>query len=563
MGKKAKIVIVSLILISSLVVGSVSAFYKGEIDGQWGVIDSVQYIDVIGQVGYNPPSGEWGSDDLSTGYATIRRLPNICIGDSVYNDPFTLVQWRGFPDRTFDGLGSHTATCSGPELFISEYVHATGALGFSDYRAIEIFNPTNYPVPLAGYKIQMTEDGSSSVTVSIDLDPAGVVPLRGTWVIANRDRSGTDEDQIDSALDFTGNDAVGLVKGGSDGTNLTGADCDNWATGPAGGPYPDVAPTTLWGSYTPQSDWSDGNPPYTDWNQVRYGRPEGESSCPTTIDKFQKQSGFGFDGASTDGLYYGKNQPFVMGVFCHYNKPIYAPETTQGKFGGVPLDITVSGIRCDDPGQSIPVGGDTKNFTYYFRLDETPNSAPCTYPSSTNCADAVFVSQAPSNQSFTCDYGTSTVTYVINVLGFMQRNSNGSCPVWNASQAMRDFISNEGTTNCGCMYGMISDEIITAVELLYFNAQPGDGVITLQWATATERDNYGFNLYRATSEDGERTRLNEALIPSLVAPGSLFGAEYEFVDSTAEAGVQYYYWLEDVDIHMLSTFHGPVGAILE
>jgi len=42
MGKKAKIVIVSLILISSLVVGSVSAFYKGEIDGQWGVIDSVQ-----------------------------------------------------------------------------------------------------------------------------------------------------------------------------------------------------------------------------------------------------------------------------------------------------------------------------------------------------------------------------------------------------------------------------------------------------------------------------------------------------------------------------------------
>ena len=99
--------------------------------------------------------------------------------------------------------------------------------------------------------------------------------------------------------------------------------------------------------------------------------------------------------------------------------------------------------------------------------------------------------------------------------------------------------------------------------LLYFNAEPGEGVITLQWATATERDNYGFNLYRATSEDGERTLLNAELIPSLVAPGSPFGAEYEFVDSTAEAGVQYYYWLEDVDIYMLSTLHGPAAAILE
>ena len=203
-------------------------------------------------------------------------------------------------------------------------------------------------------------------------------------------------------------------------------------------------------------------------------------------------------------------------------------------------------------------------FTYSMRLDETANTpGKCPYPSTTPCSDAVFVSQPPASQQFTCSYGTSTVKYTIAPLGFMTRNTDGTCPTWNAALAKRDFISEEGTINCGCLYGMITDMIVTEVELLYFNAQPGASAITLQWATATERDNYGFNLYRATSEEGERTRLNEELIPSLVAPGSPYGAEYEFVDSTAEAGVQYFYWLEDVDIYMKSTFHGPVTAILE
>ena len=206
-------------------------------------------------------------------------------------------------------------------------------------------------------------------------------------------------------------------------------------------------------------------------------------------------------------------------------------------------------------------------FTYFMRLDETTNTGvdleDCPYPSTVSCSDAVFISQPPASQQFTCSYGTSTVKYTIAPLGFMARNTDGTCPTWNAALAKRDFISEEGTTNCGCLYGMITDMIVTEVQLLYFNAEPGEGVITLQWATATERDNYGFNLYRATSEDGERTLLNAELIPSLVAPGSPFGAEYEFVDSTAEAGVQYYYWLEDVDIYMLSTLHGPAAAILE
>ncbi|HUM50023.1 MAG TPA: choice-of-anchor K domain-containing protein, partial [Anaerolineaceae bacterium] len=286
--------------------------------------------------------------------------------------------------------------------------------------------------------------------------------------------------------------------------------------------------------------------------------------CPDTTAEFLLQSGFGFDGADSTGESYDVNEPFVLGVFCHYNNPVYAP-SEQGKLQSVPLDVTVSGLKCDDGDE--PDEGDEMTFTYSMRLDETTNTNvpidECPYPSDVSCSDAVFVSQPLASQQFTCSYGEATVKYTIAPLGFMTKDANGTCPTWNAAEAKRDFISEEGTTNCGCLYGMITDMIVTEVELLYFNAQPGEGVITLQWATATERDNYGFNLYRATSEDGERTLLNAEMIPSLVAPGSPYGAEYEFVDNTAEAGVQYFYWLEDVDIYMKSTFHGPVTAILE
>ena len=556
MKKRTKWIIGGVLIISLIVVSSVYAFKKGNVDGVWGTIDPLQNLDVIGKIGEDPGT-EWGTGDLSTNNNTIRRNPNICYGDPDGSNPFDLSGYTGFPNGTTGGLGSHSATCNGNDLIISEYVHTS-----SGQRAIEIYNPSLYAISLMGYKIQIYYNGSTSVGRTIELTTNATLPSRDVWVVSYTSIIGVTDQQTNN-LDFTGNDVVALVRGGVAGSDYTGAECDNWATGPAGGPDPDGNPTTWQGS------WFNQGPDTTDWNQVRYGRPgidQYRFNCPGSNDTagFLLQSGFGFDGAASTGEDYQKDQPFVLGVFCHYNNPIYLTEGWE-KLQSVPLNVTVSDLKCDDG--STPDEGSSMEFTYYMRLDETTNTGvdleDCPYPSTTPCSDAVFVSQPPASQQFTCTYDDATAKYTIAPLGFMARNTNGTCPAWNAALAKRDFISEEGATNCGCLYGMITDTIVTEVELLYFNAQPGDGVITLQWATATERDNYGFNLYRATSEDGERTRLNEALIPSLVAPGSLFGAEYEFVDSTAEAGVQYYYWLEDVDIHMLSTFHGPVGAILE
>lgn len=99
----------------------------------------------------------------------------------------------------------------------------------------------------------------------------------------------------------------------------------------------------------------------------------------------------------------------------------------------------------------------------------------------------------------------------------------------------------------------------TAITLLSFTAKPGKGLVTLNWATETEIDNAGFNIYRATAEDGEYIKINHSVIP---AEGDLTkGASYEFIDSGLRNGKTYYYKLEDVDFNGTSAFHDPVKAV--
>jgi hypothetical protein len=104
---------------------------------------------------------------------------------------------------------------------------------------------------------------------------------------------------------------------------------------------------------------------------------------------------------------------------------------------------------------------------------------------------------------------------------------------------------------------IVDPEIPTAVELARFEAWPEGRAIHVEWETATEIDNLGFNLYRADTADGPYVKLNEELIPSQ-APGSPEGAVYVWLDSTVQTGRTYYYKLEDVDIYGHTTLHGPV-----
>lgn len=100
----------------------------------------------------------------------------------------------------------------------------------------------------------------------------------------------------------------------------------------------------------------------------------------------------------------------------------------------------------------------------------------------------------------------------------------------------------------------------TAVTLVRFAAFPESSQVRVEWETATELDNLGFNLYRGESATGPWVKLNAALIPAQ-QPGLITGAVYEWLDEGASPDTTVFYRLEDVDIHGVSTFHGPVSAM--
>ncbi|MFC1591816.1 hypothetical protein ACFL43_04775 [Thermodesulfobacteriota bacterium] len=117
-----------------------------------------------------------------------------------------------------------------------------------------------------------------------------------------------------------------------------------------------------------------------------------------------------------------------------------------------------------------------------------------------------------------------------------------------------DFYFNETYYETDSAY---FSECPTLISLASFDAQAGNGEVLLEWETASEIDNAGFNLYR--SEDGGAyEQINASLIPAEGYPTE--GAVYEFVDSDVKNRTKYSYKLEDVDINGEAVQHGPVSA---
>ncbi len=91
-------------------------------------------------------------------------------------------------------------------------------------------------------------------------------------------------------------------------------------------------------------------------------------------------------------------------------------------------------------------------------------------------------------------------------------------------------------------YTFISDATVpTSVQLVNFWGEVQNGIIDLQWITALEIFNAGFNIYRGLSQNGPFIKLNEQLIQ---------GGQnnYQFRDLTVEVGRQYYYHLESISL---------------
>ncbi|MGD1921701.1 MAG: lamin tail domain-containing protein [Pleurocapsa sp.] len=90
---------------------STSSFFNG--DDAIALRENGTIVDSLGQIG-NDPGSEWGSGDISTQNNTLRRNTDVTEGDTNPNDPFDpSLEWSGFPQDTFDGLGVYDRTNGG------------------------------------------------------------------------------------------------------------------------------------------------------------------------------------------------------------------------------------------------------------------------------------------------------------------------------------------------------------------------------------------------------------------------------------------------------------------
>ena len=98
----------------------------------------------------------------------------------------------------------------------------------------------------------------------------------------------------------------------------------------------------------------------------------------------------------------------------------------------------------------------------------------------------------------------------------------------------------------------------TLIRLASFTATAKAWSVVLNWATESEIDNAGFNIYRAESENGVYAKINSAIVSAKGSPTQ--GTSYEFVDKEVKNRKTFYYKLEDIDLNGKSTMHGPVSA---
>jgi hypothetical protein len=78
----------------------------------------------------------------------------------------------------------------------------------------------------------------------------------------------------------------------------------------------------------------------------------------------------------------------------------------------------------------------------------------------------------------------------------------------------------------------------------------------LKWSTASEVDNFGFDIYRSTSEEGPFERLTSQPIPGA---GTVDEPRYyEYKDTAIDPGVEYFYYVESISVDGIRETFSPI-----
>ena len=172
-------------------------------------------------------------------------------------------------------------------------------------------------------------------------------------------------------------------------------------------------------------------------------------------------------------------------------------------------------------------------------------------------------SGSSANLTMSDDGGTSQLTLRVDSDTDLDDNPEPSWPkdvVGIFSQYDGSSPYDEGYQIMPRSISDIHDDGSLPVTLASFTAHAGNNQVTLQWITESEVNNVGFEILRATSEDGEYTRIasydnNPALRGHL---NSNTRHVYQYTDRLVMNGLTYWYKLVDVDLNGRRNVHGPL-----
>lgn len=134
----------------------------------------------------------------------------------------------------------------------------------------------------------------------------------------------------------------------------------------------------------------------------------------------------------------------------------------------------------------------------------------------------------------------------------------GEHQIWASARVLEEGeVWEASTPSEGTIMALACDAAVP-LYLSRLQAVPTAGEIRLEWETAWEMNNQGFNVYHSSSRQGPWTKLNRELIRSQVGAEDRTGAAYEFVHAGVDLQAENYYLLEDLDVEGIATRHGPI-----
>lgn len=152
---------------------STVTYYGGDDAVALQRVSDSSYVDVIGQIGFDPGT-VWGTGDNTTGEHTLTRMDTICTGDTNGSDAFDPVnEWNASAQNTFTYLGSHTTNCfplseEAPTVTSTTPADGAAGIGTADDIVIAFSEPVTVTDPW--FTISCASSGVHAAVV-IDTDP--------------------------------------------------------------------------------------------------------------------------------------------------------------------------------------------------------------------------------------------------------------------------------------------------------------------------------------------------------------------------------------------------------